>query len=698
MTPIEESTGLWLSGKLAPSDSQQTEALRDLLRYHEHRYYVLNEPSISDREYDLLFKLLQSAESLHPDWVTADSPTQRVGSDLNASFATVAHLVPMLSLDNSYNAADLNEWNKRLLNLSGNRSFHFCAEPKFDGASISLIYENDRLVRSATRGDGLQGDDITLNSKRIRNLPLRAPFSQYGISQVEIRGEVLMSKKVFGMLNEQYLEKGFPPLANPRNAAAGTLRIKDSNEVRRRSLEAFVYHVSYIQETANPGEKPMPQTHSQMLEMLWDCGFRSPVKEMKVFDSIGEVIDWCNYFETVRDELPYEIDGLVIKVNELAIQDLAGSTTHHPRWAMAYKFKARQATSVIRHVEFQVGRTGAVTPVAKLDPVPIGGVTVSSISIHNQEYIREKDLKIGDTVIIERAGDVIPQIVRVVPENRNGSEELIEFPSQCPVCKSDLYKEADEAVWRCINAECQAQVVEKIIHFVSKDAMDIRNLGEQQVRKFYELGLIQDIPGIYNLNFEAIANLEGYKAKSINNLKEAIQESKKQPLYRLIFGLGIRHVGETMAKTLARAIKHLLDLEHYSIDQLMALEDVGPKVATSIRSFFGQEQNIYMIQALEALGLNMLQDEAPNAGGGLLEGKTFLFTGTLSAFKRSDAEAIVEKAGGALLSGVSSKLNYLVAGADAGSKLQKAQKLPTVKIISEEEFLTMVNETGLALL
>ncbi len=687
-------TRAWMYEKGLPETPAEAEKLRDVLRFHEYQYYHLDRPLITDPEYDRLYKKLEGWETAHPEKVTPDSPTQRVGKSLNTQFATVTHLVPMLSLENSYDANDLQDWDRKARELSDAPIVEYCVEPKYDGASISVIYENDILVRSATRGDGVQGDDITVNSRQIRNLPLRAPFSRYGIQTIEIRGEVVMTKKSFENFNTQLMENGQPPLANPRNAAAGTLRMKDPSEVGRRKLEAFLYHVSYVAETTpntdGRGSEKLPDTHSGMLRMLWDCGFRSPVHEMLVAKGIDDVVRHCGRFEGQRDDLPYEIDGMVVKVNQLEVQERLGMTTHHPRWAIAYKFKARQGTSRLRSVEFQVGRTGAVTPVAKIDPVGIGGVTVSSISIHNEDYIREKDLKLGDTVVVERAGDVIPQIVRSVPDLRTGSEKSIHFPTDCPVCRSPLFKEADEAVWRCINAECEAQVVERIIHFVSKDALDIRSFGEQQVRKFYELGLLKDIPGIYRLDYGKIGSLEGFGKKSVDNLQQAIEQSKSQPLYRIIYGLGIRHVGETTAKMLAQRISHLLDLKELTVDQLMQLEDIGPKVASSIYGFFQNIKNIQMLAELENLGLTLQRAEQETGDAGTFQGQTFLFTGTLSRLKRNDAEAIVEKAGGRILSGVSSKLNYLVVGEDAGSKLEKAKKIPTIRILTEEEFLNLV--------
>ena len=689
-----QQTNNFLNRKLV--DSNNIEQLRNVLRFHEQRYYVLNEPLVSDFEYDQLFKMLEKAEQENKDWITPDSPTQRVGSSLNESFSKAQHLVPMLSLENSYNADDLLDWDRKARELTGLNEVEYCVEPKFDGASISLIYENNQLQRCTTRGDGVEGEEITTNGKQIRTIPLSANFSEYGIQQIEIRGEVLMNKTSFKNYNDQLAEQNLPPLANPRNAASGSLRMKDPKDVAKRNLEAFLYHVSFINHSAlqiNTEENAKLNTHYSQLQMLWDCGFKSPIKEMKVFKGIAEVIAYCHEFEHLRDNMPYEIDGMVIKVNNLSLQDKMGQTTHHPRWAIAYKFKARQATSKLRAVEFQVGRTGSITPVAKIDPAYIGGVTITSMSLFNEEVIKEKDLMLGDTVLVERAGDVIPYIVKSLPEARTGNEQPIIFPKSCPVCSSELYKEEGEAVWRCINIECEAQVVERMIHFVSKDAMDIKSFGEANVRKFYEKGLLKDIPGIYTLDFEAIGNMEGFGKKSIDNLQDAILASKAQPLHRLVFGLGIRYVGETTAKVLANAVSHLFDFKDYTEEQLMQLDDVGVKVAKSIYQFFKNEQNLHMLQQLETLGLqlNNVKKEAVAEGG--LSGQSFLFTGTLPTLKRSEAEAMAEARGGKILGGVSSKLNYLVVGEDAGSKLEKAKKINTIKIISEAEFLQLLNET-----
>lgn len=671
------------------SDAITAEELKDVLRFHEYRYYVQHDPLISDGEYDQLFKLLEAFEAAHPESINAESPTQRVGAGMIKDFPKVQHLVPMQSLQNSYNEEDLKDWDRKARELSDLPVINYCIEPKFDGASISVIYENDKLSRGATRGDGEVGDDITPNIRQIRTLPLTARFSKYGIEAIEIRGEVLINKKIFAAYNEKLVEAGGIPLANPRNAAAGSLRIKDTAEAGRRNLEAFLYHVSYF--TAN-NEKNIPHTHSGILKMLWELGFRSPKNEMKVVAGIEEVIKHINDFEIKRDALPYEIDGMVIKVDDLELQEKLGMTSHHPRWAIAYKFKARQATSKLLDVQYQVGRTGAVTPVAKIEPVQVGGVTVSSISMHNEEYIREKDLMLGDAILIERSGDVIPQIVKSLPDVRNGKEEKIMFPKNCPECKYELFKTAEEAVWRCVNINCPAQVVERIIHFVSKDAMDIRHFGEANVRKFVSLGLLKDIPGIYQLDFEKIGSLEGMGKKSIDNLHSAIEESKSRPLHRLIYALGIRYVGETTAKTLARSVKNVLDLANMNIEQLQQLEDVGIKVAASIVEFFRNDDNIFILERLQSAGVQLQAAAMEQTIGGALEGRTFLFTGTLNQLKRTEAEEMVEKNGGKILSGVSSKLNYLVVGEDAGSKLEKARKLPTVIILTEADFINMVAE------
>ena len=665
--------------------------LREVIVYADWKYYVQSNPTLSDSEYDSLFKQLKHLEDKHPDLVTADSPTQRVAQGLSERFPTVSHLVPMLSLDNTYNADDLTDWDRRCRELAGADDIEYCVEPKYDGAGISLIYDDGNLARGATRGDGVMGEDVTTNIRQIRAIPLSAALPKYGVRQIEIRGEIVIHKKVFDAFNKQRIAEGLSPLANPRNAASGTLRILDPSEVRKRGLNSILYHVSNYTLAAGAARPKELATHYDTLKLLYNLGFPTPAPDMKVFKHIDEVIKYCHEFEGRRDDLPFEVDGLVIKVNDFAMQDKMGSTSHHPRWAVAYKFKARQATSKLVDVEFQVGRTGAITPVAKIEPVHIGGVTVTSVSLFNEDVIREKDLRKGDTVLVERAGDVIPYIVKPLAELRDGSEQPIEFPTQCPACKSQLERQPEEAAWRCININCPVQLVEHIIHYVSKDAMDIRGLGAANIQKFYDLGILKDIPGIYHIDWSKLKGLEGFGEKSITNLQQAIELSKKQPLNRLIFGLGIRFVGETTAKTLANAASDIREFYTWDADRFSTLEDIGPKVAGSVVDFFAREENREVIKKLDEAGVNLLNEhKGESAADGELAGKTFLFTGTLSHFKRSDAEKMVEDKGGSILGGVSAKLNYLVVGEDAGSKLEKAKKLGTVNILTEQAFLALI--------
>ncbi len=687
---ISDATSKLLKATDKPATGIDIDVLREVLRFHEYRYYIQNDPLIADVEYDTLYKQLADLEEKNPDLVVPDSPTQRVGKGLTKEFPPAQHLVPMLSLNNSYNSEDLLDFDKKAREATGLAEIEYCVEPKFDGASISLLYEDDKLVRGATRGDGVFGDDITPNIRQIRTIPLTAKFSGYGLQTVEIRGEVLINKNTFKLYNEAIIADGGLPLANPRNAAAGTLRIKDPREVGRRKLEAFTYSLGYF--STATGKDTDLTTHSDTLEMLWNLGFRSPKKELKVLAGIQAVIDYCLQFEEGRDDLPYEIDGMVVKVNDLALQDRMGMTTHHPRWAIAYKFKARQATSTLLRVEYQVGRTGNIGPVAKIEPVHIGGVTVTSVSLFNEAVIKEKDLRIGDRVLVERAGDVIPYIVKALPELRTGAELPIVFPTKCPACGDEIYRLQEEAAWRCTNINCPAQVLERLMHFASKDAMDIRGLGEANIKKFYNQGYLCTIPQIYRLNYKEIGTQEGFGKKSIENLQSAIEASRKQPLHRLIYALGIRFVGETTAKTLEHAIDHLLDLQHFEETALQDLEDIGPKVANSVYTFFRNDDNIAMLKELEALGLQLSNEKKQPVVGGNLNGLTFLFTGTLATLKRTEAEELVIHNGGSIVSGVSSKLSYLVVGADAGNKVEKAKKITSVRIITEETFLKMINQ------
>ena len=676
-----------------PANVDSINALRDVLHFHEHRYYVLDEPLISDFEYDTLFNQLKEIEKNNPELITPDSPTQRVGIGLSEDFNEVKHLVPMLSLENSYNAEDLNDWDRKVKEFIEADNVEYVVEPKFDGGGISIIFENNIFNRGTTRGDGSVGEEITNNLKQLRSIPLTADFKKHGISKIEIRGEVIIPNEKFKKINQQRVENNLPPFANPRNAATGGLRMKDPKEVAQRGMEAFLYHVSFCEdENGNDALRKIITHHSQAIEMIDKLGIRSSNSVLTVCKNIDEVIAKCNEWEAKRNSLDYEIDGMVVKVNSLILQEKCGYTAHHPRWAIAYKFAAKQATSTLLNIEYQVGRTGAITPVAKIEPVPLAGVTISSISLFNEDVICEKDLMIGDKVLIERSGDVIPYIVKSLADARNGSEQKIVFPTTCPSCNSILTKPEEEAVWRCVNVNCPAQSVERIIHFVSKDAMDVKGLGEANIRKFYEMGLLTDIPSIFKLDFEKISTLDGFGEKSINNMKAALEACKQQSLNKLIFGLGIRFVGEGTAKNLERTIHHLFDLKEKSVEDLLQIGDVGDKVAASIFEYFHNDENLKMLSELQSHGLNMDAKIEGDAASKKFNGLTFLFTGTLPTLGRSKAEEMVEANGGAILGSVSKKLNFLVVGADAGSKLEKAQKITTIKIIDEAEFLKMVNE------
>jgi DNA ligase (NAD+) len=664
--------------------------LRKIILQADSLYYVQDAPVLADQEYDLIFNTLKNLEEKFPEIITPNSPTQRVAQGLTKDFKTVPHLVGMLSLENSYNADDLFDWDRKCKELSEKDTVEYCVEPKYDGASISIIYSNDTMQRGATRGDGVQGDDITANAKQIKSVPLTAAISTYGYEQLEVRGEVMLTKAKFKTFNESLIAKGLSPLANTRNAASGALRMKDPKEVAARGLDVFLYHVSYMHLKQDAVSKI--NTHFESLKMLHDLGIKSSFPQAAICKNIDEVIAYINKYEEKRDDLPFDIDGMVIKINDFALQEKVGQTTHHPRWAIAFKFKARQATSKLLSVEYQVGRTGSITPVAKIEPVAIGGVMVSSISLHNQDMITEKDIRLGDTILAERAGDVIPYIVKSFPELRNGTETEIQFPTQCPVCNHNLKRPEGEVVWRCVNYNCSAQVVERIIHFASKDAMDIRGFGDANIYKFYELGFLKSIVDIYNLPYNTLRTLDGLGEKSIDKLQEAIEKSKQQNLSRIIYALGIRYVGETTSKTLARSITHLNELSTKTIDDLKQLEDVGIKVAQSIVEFFSDDNNLHIISALDNIGLNLNNNEKENLNSGSLDGKSFLFTGTLSQFKRSEAEAMAEAKGGTIVAGVSAKLNYLIVGEDAGSKLEKAKKLESVVILTEQEFLDMLKD------
>jgi DNA ligase (NAD+) len=676
---------------------EQAQKLREVIVYHEWRYYVLDQPVLSDYEYDSLFQMLKDIEAAYPALISSDSPTQRVSADLTEDFPTVEHLTPTLSLENSYNRDDLFDFDKRIkknLGITDNIALEYCVEPKFDGGTIVLLYENDRLVRGATRGNGVMGDEITANIKAISSIPLTAAFSKYGISKVELRGEAIIRKDLFQKVNSQRAKTGEQLFANPRNAATGGLRVKDPKQVKERALDAFVYQVGFAADEMGNSVLGNFETHNDLIRMLEVLGFKVPKlsAEMEVCSNIGLVSDFCDRWQNARDAYGFEIDGMVVKLNKLGLQDKLGYTSHHPRWAIAYKFAAKQATAKLINIEFQVGRTGAVTPVAKLEPVELAGVTISSVSLHNEDLIKEKDIRIGDTVLVERAGDVIPYIVKSMAELRDGSEKVIEFPKNCPVCSSELERPESEAVWRCVSPVCEAQLLERLKHFVSKDAMNIDGFGPAYIDKFYQEGMLKNIADIYRLDFERIEKFEGFGKKSVEKLKQAIEISKSNPLYRLIYALGIRYVGETNSKIFAAAVEDISELKNWSIEQLMGLREIGPKVAQAMYDTFALPETLELIDELEKLGVNTrrLDSELPKAAGsGILGGKTFLFTGTLANMSRDEAEAMVEEHGGKILSAVSKNLSYLVAGEKAGSKLEKANKLQ-IPVLTEGEFLEML--------
>lgn len=674
--------------------------LRRLIEYHEYRYYIMNDPVVSDYEYDQLFKELEQLEANHPDLLTPDSPTQRVSDDLTSDFPAVEHLTPMLSLANSYNAEDLQDWDaqlKRLWNMPEDEDIAYAVEPKFDGGSIALVYEDDKLVRAATRGNGVLGEEITKNARVIRSIPLKATFSTTGMQKVELRGEVLIRKDIFEEINRERAKKRLSLFANARNTATGGLRMKDPREVSRRGLEAFIYTLGYAEDSKGNPALDHLDTHYESLDLLHNLGFKVPAAndERKLCNNIAEVVDFCIKWEARREDYPYEVDGMVVKVNDRVLQERAGYTAHHPRWAMAYKFKAKQATTKLLHVEYQVGKVGSITPVAKLEPVQLAGVTVASVSLHNEDFITGKDLRIGDTVLVERAGDVIPYIVKAMDELRTGDEQPITFPRFCPINDTDqpveLVREEGEAAWRCPVCVCGAQDLQKIIFHVSKSAMDIEGLGKSIVERFYDLGLLRNITDVYRLDYDRIAELEGFGQKSVDNLRESVDKGRENPIYRLLHSLSIHHLGKKVSKLLAAEIDHVLDLKDWTLEDYTNIKDVGPVVAENVMRFFQSGQNVEMLREMEALGVNMTQTEEDRPKQGITEGpfvgKKILFTGSLQTMSRKEAQAKAEAAGAKNISAVSSNLDILVVGEKAGSKLKKAKELGTVEILTEEEFL-----------
>jgi len=687
----------------APDERDDLDKLRDILRYHEWKYYVKNEPVIPDPDYDSLFQLLKSWEEKKPDWITADSPTQRVGSDLSADFPTVQHLVPMLSLGNASSEEDLQQFSdqiKRLLKDETQQDFDFVSEPKYDGSSLALLYENDLLVRAATRGNGIEGDDITNNVRTLKTVPLRVPFSKYGVQRAELRAEALIPLDDFQKLNEEREKQGLATFANPRNAAAGGLRMKDPAEASRRGIEVIVYQLGFLTDPQNNDLLKDFELHSDTLELLDKLGFKSSFEDHRVHSGLEDLAAHMKEWEAKRSDYPYEIDGMVVKVNQLEIQRKTGSTSHHPRWAIAYKFKAKQATSKLLKVDYQVGKIGTITPVAKIQAVPLAGVTISSVSLHNEEFIRSKDIRIGDRVLVERAGDVIPYIVKPLTEFRNGEQEIINFPEYCPVNDTEeqvnLVKLEDEAAWRCPRCVCGKQDLQKMIFFVSKDAMDMAGLGKSLIERFYRLDMVKRIPDLYRLDYEKVSRLEGFGEKSAANLKKAVEESKNRPLRRLLYSLGIHHLGKRASAIIAAEVDEVWDLKNWEEEDYLQLKDIGPVLAKNMVGYFSDDHNLNLLRELEELDINLkstAQDKPTERKDGPLSGKSILFTGSLGKFSRKEAQKMAEEAGARNISAVSSKLDILVAGEKAGSKLKKAKELGTVEIMTEDEFVELVERT-----
>ncbi|WP_026975937.1 NAD-dependent DNA ligase LigA [Alicyclobacillus contaminans] len=660
---------------------------------HNHLYYVLDEPEITDAEYDLLMRELIELEQAYPELVTADSPTQRVGGEVASGFAKVEHEIPMLSLSNAYNPQELREFDRRVRELAGEPVQYVC-ELKIDGLAVSLRYENGLLVRGATRGDGEVGEDITANIRTIRTVPLQLPEPL----NLEVRGEAYMPKRAFLRLNAEREAVGEPLFANPRNAAAGSLRQLNPKIAAQRGLSVFVYALADTDGTRLT-------RHSECLEWMASLGF--PVNaNRKVCDTIDEAIAFVEEWAEKRRDLPYATDGMVIKVDSLAAQERLGFTAKSPRWAIAYKYAAEQAETKLLDIVLSVGRTGAVTPTAVFEPVQLAGTTVSRASLHNEDYIRQKDIRVGDTIIVQKAGDIIPEVVRSLHEQRTGEEKPFSMPEVCPQCGEPLVRLPDEAAWRCVNSSCPALIRESLIHFVSRDAMNIEGLGEQWIAQLLDHGLVRNAADLYRLRKDDLLTLDRMGEKLASNLLSSIAASKENSLERLLFGLGIRHVGEKAAKTLARELKDMDALMRSSVEELMQLRDIGPKMAESIVAYFATPAAQQLVVDLRALGVNMTYLGGTWESGGAqtsaFAGRTFVLTGTLSTMDRKLASEWVEKLGGKVTGSVSKQTDVVVAGEKAGSKLTKAEQLrdsgqkPELEIWDEAMFLDALKSAGVA--
>ena len=655
-----------------PKVSDRIEQLREQIREHEHRYYVLDQPVVSDYEFDQLLRELQRLEQENPSLITADSPTQRVGGEPAKEFPTHQFSRPMLSLENAYSEEELHDWGRRVVQLAETDAVDYVVELKIDGLSVALIYENGLLTKGVTRGDGRTGEVVTGNVRTIRSIPLRLSEDV----SVEIRGEIFLGLKAFRQLNDEREQAGEPRFANPRNSAAGSLRQLDPSMAAKRPLAFYGYSIL-----------PTRPSQSENLKWITDLGLKvNPHR--KLCHSLQEIIDFCRHWEEHRDDLDYEIDGVVVKVNSIELQERLGSTSKSPRWAIAVKFKARQATTKLLDIRVQVGRTGALTPVAVLEPVQLGGTTIRNATLHNEDEIERLGVQINDRVLLERGGDVIPKIMSVVEQAAD--RRPFEMPSQCPVCGSEVYREEGEAVRRCLSQTCPAKLKESLLHWASRKAMKIDGFGERLVDQLVEKDLVRDVSGLYSLTQEQLEGLERMGTKSAANLLKEIDASRSLEFWRLLFGLGIRHVGERTAQILAKHFRSIERLEKASQEELEQVHEVGPKLAESIYKFLKQPENRELIKRLRDARLPMksetVEDEQPEQ---IFAGKTFVLTGTLDGMTRDEATALIEQRGGRVSSSVSKKTSFVLAGRDAGSKLEKARDLG-VQILDEQAFRAML--------
>ena len=664
--------------------AQKVEALRKALHGHNYRYYVLDDPVISDAEYDRMMQELKQLEENYPELASPDSPTVRVGAPPLEKFDTVAHTVPMLSLDNGFNDKDILDFDRRVKrHLNQESHILYTAEPKLDGVAVELVYEDGKLITASTRGDGLTGEVITTNVKTIKAVPLvmqtdaRPPIP----SKLEIRGEVFIGLEAFRQFNAERIEQELPPFANPRNAAAGSLRQLDSKITASRPLEIFFYGIGSVEDVTF-------ESHWTLLKTLKNWGFRiNPLVRAAI--PIEEVLSYYRDLSEKRHQLPYDIDGVVVKVDDMSLQQHLGATSRSPRWAIAYKFKAVQETTVLEAIEVQVGRTGVLTPVARLKPVNVGGVMVSRATLHNEDEIEKKDIRIGDEVLVQRAGDVIPEVVKVIVSKRDGNEIQFTMPKNCPVCGAPVIRMAGEAATRCINSSCSAQLKERIKHFASKRAFDIDGLGDKLVDQLVEENLLSSFADIFSLKQEAIQNLERMGSKSATNLVEAIKQSKSIEFARFLYALGIRHAGEHVSALLADHLADLPALMKASREELEAIEGVGPIVAESVVNFFGQIRNQRMIQRVLDCGIKLKTSSKKKTGN--LKDKVFVLTGKLQGFTRTQAKELIKAASGKVSGSISGNTDYLVTGESPGSKLNKAKELG-VKIIDEAKLKELLGE------